>query len=103
MSDEIITHKHRNDGIDALRGLSIISVILLHLYIRVPLDLIFIDQAVSISITNILFRSGYYGVIVFFVISGFLITTTSLKRWEICKVFLIVNFIKCVLQGLCLV
>ncbi|HAT6366845.1 TPA: acyltransferase [Legionella pneumophila] len=81
MSDEIITYKHRNDGIDALRGLSIISVILLHLYIRMPLDLIFIDQAVSISITNILFRSGYYGVIVFFVISGFLITTTSLKRW----------------------
>ncbi|CZI43403.1 TPA: acyltransferase [Legionella pneumophila] len=82
MPDEMTAHKHRNDGIDALRGLSIISVILLHLYIRVPLDLTSIDQIISLSITNILFRSGYYGVIVFFVISGFLITTTSLKRWE---------------------
>jgi peptidoglycan/LPS O-acetylase OafA/YrhL len=35
------------------------------------------------KLTNIIFRSGYYGVIIFFVISGFLIATTSIKRFGV--------------------
>ncbi len=67
----------RNDGIDSLRGFSILTVILLHCYIHMP----FINNVLPQKIFNIIFRSGYYGVILFFVISGFLITSTSLKRW----------------------
>ncbi len=66
-----------NDGIDVLRGISILSVLLLHCYIHMPLP----NDLLSPSVTNIVFRSGYYGVILFFVISGFLITITSLERW----------------------
>jgi peptidoglycan/LPS O-acetylase OafA/YrhL len=70
-------NSQRNDGIDILRGFSIVSVILTHCYIHMP----FANKVFSPSITNIIFRSGYYSVILFFVISGFLITTLSIRRW----------------------
>lgn len=71
------TSKKRNDGIDLLRGISIISVILLHCRIHIPFDYKIIPQ----WLYNIIFGSGYYGVIIFFVISGFLITSHCLERW----------------------
>lgn len=67
----------RNDGIDMLRGFSILAVILLHCFIKMPFEQHLLPQRVF----NIIFCSGYYGVIIFFVISGFLITLTSLKKW----------------------
>lgn len=67
----------RNDGIDMLRGFSILTVILLHCFIKMPFEQTLLPQ----RLINIIFRSGYYGVITFFVISGFLITMTSLKKW----------------------
>ena len=66
----------RNSGIDLLRGLSILLVILLHCSIHMSLT----SHALPQNWFNIIFRSGYYGVIIFFVISGFLITSTSLSR-----------------------
>lgn len=72
----------RNEGIDILRGLAILSVILLHINIRVPFSGTFVGSAMPVSVYKILFWSGYYGVCIFFVISGFLITTTSLNRWD---------------------
>jgi len=69
---------NRNAGIDILRGFSILSVILLHCLIHMPLKTQFLPTALN----NIIFRSGYYGVITFFVISGFLITSICLKRWR---------------------
>ncbi len=71
----------RNDAIDVLRGISIILVVLFHIQLRLPVDQTVIGQFLPQEIVSPLFRSGYYGVIVFFVISGFLITTTSLRRW----------------------
>lgn len=65
-----------NPLIDDLRGFSILSVILLHLEIHLP----FINNFPQ-WLFNIIFKSGYYGVIVFFVISGFLITQSILKKW----------------------
>ena len=67
----------RNDGIDFLRGISIISVILIHCAIHIP----FSRNNIPMWLYNIIFRSGYYGVIIFFVISGFLITSHCLQRW----------------------
>jgi peptidoglycan/LPS O-acetylase OafA/YrhL len=72
-----INYVTRNEGIDMLRGFSILTVILLHCFIHMP----FKQNLLPERLFNIIFRSGYYGVIIFFVISGFLITMTSLKKW----------------------
>lgn len=71
----------RTNKIDILRGLAILSVILLHVNIRVPFSDTFIGSNLPKEIYKILFWSGYYGVCIFFVISGFLITTSSLNKW----------------------
>lgn len=81
----IQTLNKRNDNIDFIRGISILLVILLHIYIRVP----YLEHLQSNSFLNalktIVLQSGYYGVIIFFVISGFLITDISIKRWNTLK------------------
>ncbi|GAB3253076.1 acyltransferase family protein [Chitinimonas naiadis] len=71
----------RHGLIDVLRGWAVIAVVLLHLNIRVPFKEAEIAAGLSRRALNFLFSSGYQGVIVFFVISGFLITTVSLQRW----------------------
>jgi len=79
MADRI-SEKH-NSGIDVLRGISILSVILLHVNIRVPFSVTFLGSIMPKMIYSILFWSGFYGVCIFFVISGFLITTSALNKW----------------------
>jgi peptidoglycan/LPS O-acetylase OafA/YrhL len=68
-------------GIDLLRGLSILSVSLLHQDIHVPFRLSGLGAHLSQPVLHTVFRNGYYGVIISFVISGFLITGISIKRW----------------------
>lgn len=77
-----IENSNHNSGIDALRGFAILSVILLHINIRIPFSDTYLGGMLPHSIYSILFWSGYYGVCVFFVISGFLITTSSLNKWD---------------------
>ncbi|GAB5551646.1 MAG: acyltransferase [Saprospiraceae bacterium] len=72
---------HRNHGIDVLRGLSILAVILLHLNIRFGYGDSFLRDLFPRQLFNLIFRSGYYGVIVFFTLSGYLITSSILKKW----------------------
>jgi len=72
----------RNSGIDVLRGIAVISVILLHINIQVPFSDTYIGSIMPKMLYKLLFWSGYYGVCIFFVVSGFLITSTSLNRWN---------------------
>ena len=71
----------RLDGVDLLRGLAILFVLMNHvnmqlLFAHVPYTNGLPDQLVSSLVWN-----GQQGVQMFFAISGFLITATSLRRW----------------------
>jgi peptidoglycan/LPS O-acetylase OafA/YrhL len=71
----------RNGAIDLLRGWAVLSVMLLHLNIRVPFAGCWLGRSLPKPLFNLIFWSGYPAVLVFFVISGFLITSMSEARW----------------------
>jgi peptidoglycan/LPS O-acetylase OafA/YrhL len=71
----------RNDGIDLLRGISIVLVIMTHLAIRIPLAKTLATAILPMPLIDVLCSRGYSSVFVFFVISGFLITGNALRRW----------------------
>jgi peptidoglycan/LPS O-acetylase OafA/YrhL len=77
-----IKNLNHNYGIDLFRGLAILSVILLHINTRIPFNGTYLGSILPATIYKILFWSGYYGVCTFFVISGFLITNSSLGKWD---------------------
>lgn len=71
----------RDDGLDMLRGLAVLLVVLFHIQLRLPAEATAAGRLLPGEVFNVLFRSGYYAVVVFFVISGYLITTAALRRW----------------------
>lgn len=60
----------RQQRIDAIRGVAILLVLLNHFNIAYRLDAL-----------RLLARNGNYGVTLFFVVSGFLITSNAYRRW----------------------
>jgi peptidoglycan/LPS O-acetylase OafA/YrhL len=71
----------RFDGVDVLRGLSILAVVLLHINLRMQAASISSKAMVPSWLFHLLFWNGNNGVTVFFAVSGFLITNTSLRRF----------------------
>lgn len=71
----------RDDRIDMLRGLSILLVLLHHFNIAYPLRDMPLAGLSGGALLHALARNGSYGVTIFFVISGFLITRNALERW----------------------
>lgn len=71
----------RNRGIDALRGVSILLVVMHHVGIRIPLAKTALGDLLPKWLLDGINWNGAEGVVVFFVISGFLITRRTQLRW----------------------
>lgn len=72
----------RNAGIDLLRGLSILLVMLNHIGIRIRLTQGVLADLLPREFLNDINYNGAEAVLIFFVISGFLITSNALMRWS---------------------
>jgi peptidoglycan/LPS O-acetylase OafA/YrhL len=73
----------RLDGVDVLRGLAILFVVLNHIHMRLVIAGIPYAANTSKPLIASLVWNGQFGVQIFFAVSGFLITSTALRRWGI--------------------
>ncbi|HWY99011.1 MAG TPA: acyltransferase [Bacteroidia bacterium] len=76
-----LTASH-NQYVDFLRGVSIILVLLLHFALAYHLSDSILGTIFSKKVISSITRNGNYGVTMFFVISGFLITSKSIARYK---------------------
>lgn len=72
----------RNAHIDFLRGIGICAVLLLHFALAYGVANCPLMPLVGEDALSAVFFNGNYGVTMFFVVSGYLITSMSLARWN---------------------
>src|SRR6202035_2134261 len=71
----------RLDGVDLLRALAIFFVLMNHVNIRLLHARVPYLKGLPHQLVNSLVWNGQFGVQIFFAVSGFLITSTTLRRW----------------------
>lgn len=71
----------RDPAIDALRGVAIGLVLLLHYSLTYRLTASPLADLFGVAAVRAVVRNGNYGVTMFFVVSGYLITSNSLRRY----------------------
>jgi peptidoglycan/LPS O-acetylase OafA/YrhL len=72
----------RLEGVDLLRGLAIFFVLMNHVNIRLRIAKVPYTHGIPDQLVRLLVWNGQQGVQIFFAVSGFLITSTSLRRWS---------------------
>ena len=72
---------NRIDGVDLLRALAILFVLMNHVNIRMVIAKVPYTVGWSHELVDSLLYNGQSGVVIFFAVSGFLITSTTLRRW----------------------
>jgi peptidoglycan/LPS O-acetylase OafA/YrhL len=73
---------NRLDGVDLLRGLAILFVLMNHVNMRLLSADVPYTNALPEQLVSALVWNGQRGVQIFFAVSGFLITSTTLRRWD---------------------
>lgn len=68
-------------GVDPLRGLAILLVLMNHVNMRLLFAHVHYARGLPRPLITALVWNGQLGVQMFFAVSGFLITSTSLRRW----------------------
>ena len=71
----------RLQGVDVLRGLAILFVLMNHINMRLRFAKVPYTEGLPDQLVTSLVWNGQRGVQIFFAVSGFLITATSLRRW----------------------
>ncbi len=71
----------RLDGVDLLRGFAILFVLMNHVNIRLLGAKVPYTGGLPPQLVRSLLWSGQFGVQIFFAVSGFLIASTTLRRW----------------------
>lgn len=72
----------RIDGVDLIRGVSIIFVLMNHVNMRLLGAKVRYLKGIPDQLAYTIAWNGQFAVQMFFVVSGFLITSTSLRRWN---------------------
>jgi peptidoglycan/LPS O-acetylase OafA/YrhL len=71
----------RHPAIDSLRGVAILAVLLLHFTLAFGLKNSSFAALLGVDAARAILFNGNYGVTLFFVVSGYLITSMSINRW----------------------